>query len=205
MKNWKRPSEMSKRKQDKIFAKANHLKLESLAQSEAEPVSVVEAAKSLNVSQRTVWNYIRKGHVDKIRIGHKVYIPSGSLERFARSEKQFSLTEKSKQIQPLSVSKALSSGKAVVEVAYLQELWTRLGQLTAEKQYLLENQTEQENDKNELIDAKARIVELQTKESETKSMAVILNKENKYIRTMLWIFMGVGLSLIIVTVAFLIK
>jgi hypothetical protein len=196
---------MSNRKQDKIFTKVKDLKLETLAPAEAEPVSILEAARSLNVSQRTVWNYIRKGYLDKVTIGHKVYIPAGSLERFAKSDKQTSLTEKSKQIQSPDEIIALSSGKAVVEVSYLQGLWTHLGQLTAEKQYLLECQADQENEKNELADTTARLVELQTKESEARSRTIILEKENKYIRTILWLLVGVGLSLVIGTLALLIK
>jgi hypothetical protein len=196
---------MPNRKQDKIFSKVNDLKLENPGPVVAEPVSILEAARSLNVSQRTVWNYIRKGYLDKVTIGHKVYIPPGSLERFAKSDKQTSLTEKTKQVQPQDEITALSSGKAVVEVAYLQELCTRLGQLTAEKQYLLECQTDQENEKHELADATARLLELQTKESEARSRTIILEKENKYIRTILWLLVGVGLSLIIGTVALLIK
>jgi excisionase family DNA binding protein len=195
---------LSKRKQDNIFTKAN-LKSETLTQTEAEPVSILEAAKFLNVSQRTVWNYIRKGHLDKVMIGHKVYIPTVSLQRFAQSKKQTPLTEKSKQIQPQDESAVLSSGNAVVEVSYLQGLWTRLGELAAEKQYLLESQTGQENDKTELEYTKARLIELQTKESEVQSRVVILNKENKYMRTILWILVGVGLSLIIATVSLLTK
>ena len=196
---------MSKRRQDKTFTKANYLKSETLAQTEAEPVSILEAAKSLNVSQRTVWNYIRKGHLDKVTIGHKVYIPHGSLERFAQSKKQTPLIEKPKQIKSQEESIALSSGKAVVEISYLQGLWTRLGELTVEKQSLLESQTGQENGKIELEYTKARLIELQTKESEAQSRVIILNKENKYIRTILWILVGVGLSLIIATVSLLTK
>lgn len=196
---------MSNRKQDKIFTKIKDLKLDPPAPAEAEPVSILEAAKSLNVSQRTVWNYIRKGYLDKVTVGHKVYIPPGSLERFARSDKQTSLTGKSKQTQPPDELIALSSGKAVVEVSYLQELCTRLGQLTAEKQYLVEFQADQENEKNELADATARLVELQTKESEARSKTIILEKENKYIRTILWLLVGVGLSLVIGTMALLLK
>lgn len=196
---------MSNRKQDKIFTKIKDLKLDPPAPAEAEPVSILEAAKSLNVSQRTVWNYIRKGYLDKVTIGHKVYIPPGSLERFARSDKQTSLTEKSKQTQPTDEIIALSSGKAVVEISYLQGLWTRLGQLTAEKQYFSECQADQENEKSELADATARLVELQTKESEARSKTIILEKENKYIRTILWLLVGVGLSLVIGTMALLLK
>jgi DNA-binding Lrp family transcriptional regulator len=196
---------MSNQRQDKIFTKIKDLKLETPAPAMAEPIPILEAAKSLNVSPRTVWNYIRKGHLDKIMIGHKVYIPPGSLERFARSENQASLKEKPKQTKPPDETVVLSSGKALVEVSYLQELCTRLGQLTAEKQYLLECQAYQENNKNELADAKAKLVELQTKESEAQSRAIILNKENKYIRIVLWIMVGVGLSLIIATLSLLIK
>ena len=196
---------MSKRKQDKIFSKFQDLKIETLAQNMAEPVSILEAAKSLNVSQRTVWNYIRKGRLDKVTIGRKVYVLLGSLERFARSEKPPSFSEKSPQLQSVNETVALSPGTALVEVSYLEGLLTRLGQLNAEKQYLLECQADQENGKRELADAQARLVELQTKESEARSRAAILEKENKYIRTILWILVGVGLSLVIWTVSLLIK
>jgi hypothetical protein len=200
---------MSKRKQDKNFMKVNDLKLETLAQSEAEPVSIVEAAKSLKVSQRTVWNYIKKGWLDKVTIGGKVYVPLGSIERLARSEKPPSVPEKPGQIQPaaavVDAIVAPSSNRAVVEVSYLEELCTRIGQLQADKQALLEWQANLGDEKEELAAAQARLVKLQTQEAGAQSRAVMLEKENKYLRIILWILVGVGLGLIMGTLALLIK
>jgi excisionase family DNA binding protein len=201
--NWKRLAEMSK--QDKIFSQLKDLKLEPLVQTIAEPVTILEAAKSLNVSQGTVRNYIRQGRLDKVTIGRKVFVPLVSIERFAQSKKQLSSPQKSSPAQSVDEPIALSTGSAVVEVSYLEGLLTHLGQLKTENRYLLECQADQEKGILELAGAKARIVELQTKESEAQSRVDILEKENKYIRSILWIVVGVGLSLAIVTMSLLIK
>jgi DNA-binding transcriptional MerR regulator len=196
---------MSKGKKDNIFSYSKDLKSETLAPTAAKPVSILEAARSLNVSPRTVWNYISKGRLDKVTIGRKVYVSLGSIERFLRSEQQPAVLDKSRQSQAGNETVVLSPGKAMVEVSYLEGLSARLEQLKAENQYLLESQADQENWQRELEDAKASLVELQTRESEARSRTVILEKENRYLRTMLWILMGVGLSLVIATLSLLMK
>ncbi len=196
---------MSKQESDKIVTQAMESKSETPMQTMTEPVSIAEAAKSLNVSQRTVWNYIRKGQLEKVTIGHKVYVYPSSLERFKQSATQPSFQEKSEIIKSPEINIPLSSGKALVEVSYLEELLASIGQLQVERQYLLESQADLDNGKSELADAKAKIIELQTKELEARSKVVVLEKENKYIRTILWILVGVGLSLIIGTMSLLLK
>jgi molybdenum-dependent DNA-binding transcriptional regulator ModE len=195
---------MSKQKPDKILSRSGDLKSESLGQTAAKPVSILEAARSLQVSPRTVWNYIGKGRLDKVTIGRKVYVSLGSIERFLRSEQQASVAEKSR-LQSPNEAVVLSPGKGLVEVSYLEELLARVEQLKAENQKLLECQADQENWKKELEHAKASLVELQTKESEARSRAIILEKEIKYVRTILWILVGVGLSLAIGTASLLMK
>lgn len=191
-------------KQDEIFSRLEGLELETTGQPMAEPVTIPEPAKPLNVSQGTVRNLIKQGRLDKITVGHKVYVHKSGIKSFARSEKESPFQEKSGQVKSSDRSVALSSGKALVEVSYLERLFSQLGQLKAEKQYLLGSQGE-EKGTLELADAKARIVELQTKESEARSRAFILDKENKYIRTVLWIMVGVGLSIVIFTISLAIK
>lgn len=195
---------MSNRKQNKVFTKANKLRLETPMQNKAEPVSIVEAAKFLNVSQRTVWNYIRKGRLDKVTIGRKAYVPLGSLEKFSRSGTQASVPDKAKQTQPSDELFASSSDEAVTEVTNLEEL-TGVREATVENQHLLESQAEQENEKNELAEAQARLPELESKESELRSRAASLETENKYIWTILWILIGLGLGILIGTIIILIK
>jgi excisionase family DNA binding protein len=193
-------------KQDKIFTRLKDLDSEPpVVHTTSEPVPILEAAKSLNVSTGTVRNYIKKGRLDKVLMGRRVYISKDSIERLAQSEKKPSFIEKSKQKQPVDETIPLSSGKALIEVLYLEGLLFRLGQMEAEKEYLMACKADQEKGNRELADTKAKIVELRTKESEARSRAVILEKENKYIKAMLWILVGVGLGLVIQTVSFLTK
>jgi excisionase family DNA binding protein len=159
-----------------------------------EPIPIPEAAKSLNVSQRTVWNYIRKGRLDKVMVGRKVHVSRDSVERLSQPEMHI-----------VNESNHLIPGKAMLEVSYLEGLLTLLGQLKAEKHHLLENQAETEAEKRELTEARARLIELEIKESEARSKVAVLEKENKYIRTILWILVGVGLSLVVGTISLLLK
>jgi DNA-binding Lrp family transcriptional regulator len=181
-------------KQRKYFSSLGDIKIEPPAKVMDKPVSISEAASYLNVSQSTVWNYIKKGKLDKVVIDKKTYVFQESIDNFARSNKQI-----------MNENVPLSQGKAMVEVSYLEGILTLLGKLTTEKQYLLVDQDEQENRKRELVEVKARLFELETKELEARSKAAILEKENKYIRTILWILVGVGLSLVIETLSLFIK
>jgi DNA-binding Lrp family transcriptional regulator len=195
---------MSNLKQNRVFTRAKELKLETPMQKKAEPVSIVEAAKSLNVSQRTVWNYIRKGRLDKVTIGHKAFVSLESLENLSRSATQSSVLDKAKQIKTRDELSASSSDKAVARVTNLEGL-TGVREAAVENQHLLESQTEQKNEKNELAEAQARLSELESKESELRSRSVSLETENKYIWTILWILIGLGLGLLIGTLVILIK
>lgn len=116
-----------------------------------EAISIKEAAKALNISQRTVWNYIRKGKLDKVLMANKAHVTKASIERLSQSSPQ-----------TVNESISVSPGKAVVELAYLEGLLTRLGQLQAEKQYLLEHQAGQEAKERELAEARAKLAELET-------------------------------------------
>jgi excisionase family DNA binding protein len=44
-------------------------------------VSVEEAATSLSVDQDTLWRQIRAGRVKTVRIGRRVLVPMGELQR----------------------------------------------------------------------------------------------------------------------------
>jgi len=116
-----------------------------------EAVSIKEAAKALNVSHRTVWNYIKKGKLDKVMVANKAHVTQASIERLSQDS-----------TQTVNESISVSPGKAVVEVAYLEALMTRLGQLEAEKRYLLEYQADREAKEKELVEARARLTELET-------------------------------------------
>jgi hypothetical protein len=181
-------------RQRKHFSLLGNIGVEPSAEKLDRPVSIAEAASFLNVSKSTVCNYIKEGGLDKVVVDQKIYVSQESIEKFARSNRQ--ITDE---------TVPLSQGKAMVEVAYLEGILTLLGQLKAENQYLLEDQEEQEDRKRELVEVKARIVGLETKESEARSKAAVLEKENKYIRTILWILVGVGLSLVVETLSLLIK
>jgi hypothetical protein len=180
--------------QRKHFSLLGDIKVEPAAKSMNKPISISEAARSLNVSKSAVWNFIKKGKLDKVIIDNITFVSQKSIDYFTRFRSNLKID-----------SVLLSDRKVIVDIRYLEEILLLLGQLKTENQYLMEYQEDQEKKKSEMLKINARIVELDIKESEAQSKIVILEKENKYMRTVLWILVGVGLGLVVEMASLLIK
>lgn len=108
-----------------------------------EPLSIPEAARVLKISRRTILNYFKKGALVKVMVGGKAFVGRESIEKFTQGKPE--VEKETFQI---------GAGKAVVELHYLEGLFTRLGQLQAKEVFLLEY-------RNTNTDLKKKVEELE--------------------------------------------
>jgi DNA-binding transcriptional MerR regulator len=122
---------------------------------EDEKVTVKVAAKALNVTPRTVRRYIEKGLITRIKEADRVYVSMDSVRSFLGQQGGQQKADMS-QARPQNEDRKADTAAAVIPLdrTHYEGLLTRLGALEAERKYLLEYQTTNE-------ELKKRVAELE--------------------------------------------
>ena len=107
--------------------------------------TVEQVAKTLNVSTKSIRNYIKKGLLSATLNDGKLYISLESIRNFP-----------SKKLGKVEAEKD-SVSKVTIELSYLEGLLTRNAQLEVQAQALLEHKTGMESLTRQVADLEAEL------------------------------------------------
>lgn len=113
--------------------------------------TVEQVAKTLNVSTKSIRNYIKKGLLSATLTDGKLYISLESIRNFP-----------SKKLGKVE-SKKDNVSKVTIELSYLEGLLTRNAQLEVQAQALLEHKAGMESLTQQVADLEAELQKEQSK------------------------------------------
>ena len=114
-------------------------------------LTIQEAARQLNVSERTVHRYLSKGFLEAKKIDGKIYIPEESARHFDRAKTDIIDTNMT-AFDPMQ--------HVILSRQEYQGILTRLSQLEAERIYLIEHKETSSAQTQELKNKEAEVVRL---------------------------------------------
>ena len=128
-------------------------------------VTIQEAAKIANIGRKTIYRWIDKGLLSREKEGNRAYVSLSEVRalcvRGVTQQDTESVSSGVTDTQQGTLNDTQGAHKdtntATVDVSYLEGLLVRLGQLEAEKRYLLEYKTGLEEKDKELAEARATI------------------------------------------------
>jgi excisionase family DNA binding protein len=149
-----------------------------------DKVTIQQASVILNIGRKTIYRWIDKGLLSKTKEGKNAYVSMSEVRALCdRSDTQVDTLRDTHK----------DTNTATVDVSYLEGLLVRLGQLEAEKRYLLEYKTGLEEKDKELTqiradaEQKAQVVldqqaALEARERELEA----LRAENERLKRLKW-------------------
>lgn len=130
-----------------------------------EKVTVMVAAKALKVSVKTIQRWIKSGKIQSIREDNRVFIPVDEI-RARLQEKADVLDIDQDKKEDVRTIKGQSEDKnpdvIPIERTHYEGLLTRLGQLEAKQELLIEYKTNMENKDRLIADQQTEIDRLRT-------------------------------------------
>jgi excisionase family DNA binding protein len=98
-------------------------------------VTIQEACKIANISRKTLYRWIEKGLLSKGKDGNRSYVSLAEVQALCnqsdKPDDTTSVTGDNRTTQS-------DTGKVTVDMVYLEGLLVKLGQMEAERRYLLE-------------------------------------------------------------------
>jgi len=130
-----------------------------------DKVTIQEASVILSIGRKTIYRWIDKGLLSKTKEGKNAYVSLAEVRTlYDRSDTQTDTQNVSGNVTDTQQGTQLDTqdthrgtNTAIVDVAYLEGLLVRLGQLEAEKRYLLEYKGGLEEKDKELAETKATL------------------------------------------------
>lgn len=120
-----------------------------------EKVTVQVAAKALDVTPKTIHQWLKSGTLSRIKEGNRTYI----LMDEVRTLRETRLLTSDDQVIKKEGSLTPGNNLVTVDREHYEGLLTRLGQLEAEKRYLLEYKTGLEQQSKDLAEAEKLLQE----------------------------------------------
>ncbi len=127
-----------------------------------EKVNVQVASKALKVSTKTVQRWIKEGKISSIKEGNRVFIPTDDIRTIIQEKQdkeQDIHLNKNSHVQTQRTEKGQNEDIVQVNRNHYEGLLTRLGQLEAKQELLLEYKTGLEVKDKELVEAKKLLQE----------------------------------------------
>ncbi len=118
--------------------------IESVTQGK---VTVLEAAKALNIARKTVYRWIEKGLLSKVKEGNKTFVVLEEVKAICDK----AVSQGDTKFEADSVA---DTSLVTLERLHYEGLLIKLGQFEAERRYLLEYKTGLEAKDKELIGTK---------------------------------------------------
>jgi DNA-binding transcriptional MerR regulator len=147
-----------------------------------EKITIRVAAKALGVTERTVQRYIEKGILSKIKDGYRIYVYADEVRKLRQQEydkaydTETSVTTGTTQIDASDDSHDRDTTVVVIDRPHYEGLLTRLGQLEAQNNHLIEY-------KEGLERQTKKVYELETSQIELKTNLVKKDKEIEAIKS----------------------
>ena len=136
-------------------------------------VTIQEACRIARISRKTLYRWIEKGLLSREKDGNRAYVSLAEVRALCVRGNSQQVTESvSGDSQATQQATQNDTNRVTVDVSYLEGLLVRLGQMEAEKRYLLEYKTGLEVKDKELTETKAT---LQAKECELAEIRAELN------------------------------
>ena len=117
-------------------------------------VTIQEAARITNISRQTLYRWIEKGLLSREKDKNLSYVSLTEVQALCN---QSDNKQSTNNVTSDNQDTQQDTGKVTIDVTYLEGLLVRLGQLEAEKRYLLEYKTGLEVKDKELSEARAMI------------------------------------------------
>jgi DNA-binding transcriptional MerR regulator len=122
-----------------------------------EKVTIQVAAKALNVTTKTIHQWLKNGALTRVKEGNRTYI----LMDEVRALRQNRVTNQKSEVTTFKgnsePSNNLSNNMVPIDRAHYEGLLTRLGQLEAKQQLMLEYKQDLQAKDEELIEARVII------------------------------------------------
>jgi excisionase family DNA binding protein len=123
-----------------------------------DKVTIQEAVKTLGISRKTLYRWIDKGLLSREKEGNRAYVSLAEVRALCdRVTTQQDIEIVSGDSQETHQTGHDDTNRVTVDMPYLEGLLVRLGQLEAEKRYLLEYKGGLEAKERELADTKASL------------------------------------------------
>jgi len=97
-------------------------------------VTIQEAARIANISRPTIYRWIEKGLLSREKDGKRAYVSLAEVQALCKQGDTDDTHDDTQSVKAGSDD----TNRVTVDVTYLEGLLVRLGQLEAEKRYLLE-------------------------------------------------------------------
>ena len=153
-------------------------------------VTIQQAAQTLSIGRKTIYRWIDKGLLSREKEGKNAYVSLAEVRTLCvRGDTQADTLNVSGDVTDTHHDTLIDTqdthhdtNTAIVEVSYLEGLLVRLGQLEAEKRYLLEYKGGIEAKDKELTEARAVISKAR---SELQKMADLKQESERKARALI--------------------